>query len=305
MLQAPAPLLEERAFNRPGDLLDKDQTVNFATMKIVLGRCFDLKAEQPGEIPDRNSAPVSKAWLVSQETGTSFLIESLPYPEILDFLQRLPEPAARQIDRPKVNQRLAARTGSKRALPVSLASSVARTPKARRPLRLAARNSLKPAPGVVLDYLLINSTQTNFTFKGDTTYYATNYVALNGKTTLEGGTVVKGIKWDNGPYTGTFIVYGSFECRTGPYRPAIFTGADDDTVGEIISGSTGIPSPPYRASLWFSTTNSIVLENVRTRYAVVGCSISPGASATLRHLQFGGCTRRSRNSRIVALCKTF
>jgi hypothetical protein len=60
-------------------------------------------------------------------------------------------------------------------------------------------------------------------------------------------------------------------------------------VGEIISASTGTPSPLYRASLWFSTTNSIVLENVRVRYAVVGCSINPGASATLRHLQFTDC----------------
>ena len=86
-------------------------------------------------------------------------------------------------------------------------------------------------PGVILDYVLINSTQTNFTFYGDTTYYATNYVALYGTTILEGGTVAKGIQWDGGIYTGTFFVYGAFDCRTSPYRPAIFTAADDNTVG--------------------------------------------------------------------------
>ena len=32
--------------------------------------------------------------------------------------------------------------------------------------------------------------------------------------------MAKGIKWDGGPYTGTFFVYGAFDCRTSPYRPA-------------------------------------------------------------------------------------
>ena len=58
-------------------------------------------------------------------------------------------------------------------------------------------------PGVLLDYILINSTQTNFVFKSDTTYYATNYVALYGTTTLEGGAIAKGIKWDGGVSTGS------------------------------------------------------------------------------------------------------
>jgi len=43
--------------------------------------------------------------------------------------------------------------------------------------------------------------------------------------------VAKGIQWDGGIYTGTFFVYGAFDCRTSPYRPAIFTAADDNTVG--------------------------------------------------------------------------
>ena len=67
--------------------------------------------------------------------------------------------------------------------------------------------------------------------------------------------MAKGIQWDGGPYTGTFIVYGAFDCRTSPYRPAIFTAVDDDTAGDVIAGvSTGSPTNSYRGSLWFDTT---------------------------------------------------
>src|SRR3989454_12812280 len=154
---------------------------------------------------------------------------------------------------------------------------------------MAAAKASVGQPGVVLDYIFVNNTQTNFTFKGDTTYYATNYVSLFETTTLEGGTIAKGIQWDGGPYTGTFFVYGAFDCRTSPYRPAIFTAADDDTEGEVIAGSTGTPSNYYRGALWFDTTNAVVLENVCIRYAVSGCAIKSGTSPTLRHMQFVSC----------------
>src|SRR2546428_2325261 len=154
---------------------------------------------------------------------------------------------------------------------------------------MAAAKAPARQPGVLLDYFLINSTQTNFVFKGDTTYYATNYVSLFATTTLEGGAVAKGIKWDGGVATGTFFVYGAFDCRTSPYRPAIFTAADDDTVGDVIAGSTGTPTNLYRGSLWFDTTNSVVVENVCFRYAISGCAVKSGTSPTLRHLQFVSC----------------
>src|SRR5439155_12408295 len=104
----------------------------------------------------------------------------------------------------KSRDRLAANAG-KRHKPISVAQASAAPPPTsptRQPARMAAA---KPArqPGVLLDYILINSTQTNFTFRGDTTYYATNYVALYGTTTLEGGAVAKGIQHEGSPYTGT------------------------------------------------------------------------------------------------------
>src|SRR6266567_1834148 len=167
----------------------------------------------------------------------------------------------------KSKDRLAANAG-KRHKPISVAQASPALPPTSptdQPARMAAAKAPARQPGVLLDYILINSTQTNFTFIGYTTYYATNYVALYGTTTLEGGAVAKGIQHDGGPYTGTFIVYGAFDCRTSPYRPAIFTAADDDTVGNLISGSTSTPTNLYRGSLWFDTTNSVVLDNVGIR----------------------------------------
>jgi len=53
---------------------------------------------------------------------------------------------------------------------------------------------------VVLDYVLINSTNTNLIFKLNTIYYTKNYVALYSTTVLELGAVKKWIKHDGGPY---------------------------------------------------------------------------------------------------------
>jgi len=192
---------------------------------------------------------------------------------------------------PKSKERLAANAQpGKRHKPISVAQSSPAPSSTSKALRMAAAKAPGPQPGVLLDYILINSTQTNFTFNGSTTYYATNYVALFETTTLEGGAVAKGIQWDGGVATGTFIVYGAFDCRTSPYRPAIFTAVDDDTVGNVITGvSTGTPTNLYRGSLWFSTTNSVVVENVHVRYAITGCYAATGTSPTLRHLQLVSC----------------
>src|SRR5207249_5808678 len=64
----------------------------------------------------------------------------------------------------------------------------------------------------------------------------------------------------------------------------------DDNVGDVVTGvSTGTPTNLYRASLWFSTTNSVVVENVHIRHAVTGCYAATGTSPTLRHMQLVRC----------------
>ncbi len=274
---------------------DRDDALNFGAMRMIGGKSFSLDGELTagGLEPLRgNGLQNAKEWQVIN--GMTFLIESVPYIDVRASVDALPaRTVAWKIDA-KSKERLAANPQpGKRQKPISVAQSSAEPRSAsptHQPARMVAANAPARQPGVLLDYILINSTQTNFVFKSDTTYYATNYVALYGTTTLEGGAVAKGIKWDGGAATGTFIVYGAFDCRTSPYRPAIFTAVDDDTAGDVITGvSTGTPTNIYRGSLWFDTTNSVVLENIRVRYAVSGCSLKTVPSPTLRHMQFVSC----------------
>src|SRR5437867_1916620 len=291
----PEPEKSTRAILRKDGEIDQDDTLNFGSMQMIGGKTFSLDGEMGvgGPEPLRaNEIQNTKEWQVIE--GRSFLIESAPYLDAFPLIDALPARTVAWKMSPKSNEQLAANTQQgKRHKPISVAqASPAPLPVSptHQPSRMVAAKAPARQPGVILDYVLIISTQTNFTFKGDTTYYATNYVSLLGTTILEGGTVAKGINYDGGPYSGTFIVYGAFDCRTSPYRPAIFTAVDDDTVGEVITGiSTGAPTNYYRGSLWFSTTNSVVVSNLCARYAIVGCSINPGTSPTLRHLQFVSC----------------
>src|SRR6266699_4158759 len=289
----PEPEKSTGAILRSDGKTDRDDSLNFGSMQMIGGKSFSVDGElaSGGLEPLRaNELQNAKEWHVID--GKTFLIESVPHADLLPALDALPAPRVAWKMDAKSKDRLAANAG-KRHKPISVAQASPALPPTSptdQPARMAAAKAPARQPGVLLDYILINSTQTNFTFIGTNTYYATNYVALYGTTTLEGGAVAKGIKWDGGVATGTFIVYGAFDCQTSPYRPAIFTAVDDDTVGDVITGvSTGTPTNLYRGSLWFSTTNSIVVENVHVRYAVTGCYVATGTSPALRHLQLVSC----------------
>jgi hypothetical protein len=99
-------------------------------------------------------------------------------------------------------------------------------------------------PGLVVDYQTLDAGffgdgTTNFVFQGDTTYLVTGEVFLDGYVTFEGGCVCK--------FSGSdacLIPYGNTNpCYLGDtYRPTVFTSSDDNTVGAVISGSSGNPS---------------------------------------------------------------
>src|SRR5204862_2794096 len=123
------------------------------------------------------------------------------------------------------------------------------------------RRQESSTPGVTLDWSLLSSA-TNFTFKGDTTYYVSGPVTLSsttsGATVIEGGTVVK---FTNSTATARITITGPISCHTSAYRPAVFTSKDADDVGEKITGSTGSPANFYGQGLEFGGTNS--LSNLR------------------------------------------
>ena len=156
------------------------------------------------------------------------------------------------------------------------------------------RSSLVPGfspstpSGLVLDYTLLVSTPT-VTLSGRDTYYVNGTVNIT-SLTIEGGTVVK--------FTNTtsarIYVSGSVTCKTAPYRPAILTSKDDDTVGETIPGSTGTPAGYYGNPMLKIYPYGVTLENLRFRWAKAALQFdgqSLSYTHTLRHLQMVDCEK--------------
>ncbi len=244
-----------------------DTTLDFDGMRMGPGQAFTVEDSLRVEIPrgsanrpghGRGGHPVYKTW--AHLEGRVFLIEELPFEEIQQDLQNLPQRGGQS----RLNNSSHPEAMVKRVLPAS------------RPVVEAKAKSLPLAvldmdwqPGLVLDYYLINTGQTDFTFQGDTTYYITGPVSLSGTTVLEGGAVIK--------YTNSSasleLEYGSvFNCKTSPYRPAVFTAMDDDTVGEPINGSRGTPLGYYGntgLSLNLVANSGLVLHDIRMSHSVV------------------------------------
>jgi hypothetical protein len=125
---------------------------------------------------------------------------------------------------------------------------------------------------------------TNYTFQGDTTYYISSSVRLYGTNTFEGGTV---IKYANTNSAGIYV-YGPINCLTGPYRPAIFTAKDDNTVGESISGSTGAPLGYYANPALAMQGNAPNISYFRIAYAQLAIS-AVGTTNSIKNGQIINC----------------
>jgi hypothetical protein len=103
------------------------------------------------------------------------------------------------------------------------------------------------------------------------------------------------VKFD--PYAYIFDV-GGVACQTGPYRPAVLTDMNDDTVGETIPGSSGSPSAVgafiVMSSSMTGSTTGIVVHDVRFCYMDFGIGWYSESSGSyyldLWNCQFLDCT---------------
>ncbi len=258
---------------------EPDELMSFGTMEMAEGRAFTVGEE------DVALALVHKRW-VQLEDGRSFLVETVGVPAIADALEILPEPTKRSgasIKFPRFKDRLQAFLSTPKSEPRKQQAKIQSIVGSD---KLLALNQM---PGVVLDYQLTLSTgQTNYTFRGDTTYLVTGTVDLFGTTTLEGGTVVK--------YTATnsprLNIQGALSSRTSRYRPAVFTAVDDNSVGEVISGSTGNPGTTAYGTYalrFLNTGVSHKVEHVRVRNASYGIGFGGSLSNTVFNAQFVRC----------------
>jgi hypothetical protein len=279
-----SPPLEKQvgSITRADGSVDRDEQLLFGTMLFGSGSVFDGTGKSVRGV---------RQW--QEVDGKVFLIESVPYAELKPLLASLPKDSqARSIDAGKLRDLWAGGSRSvgtpdrnrdrdearpARELPVR---GIVRSEK-----RIASAPSARET-GVVLDWTLL-PTATNFTFKGDTTYYVSASVTLsattNGATAIEGGTVVK---WTNSA-NAQITITGQISCQTGPYRPAVFTSKDDDSIGEKITGSSGNPTNFYGSGILVNDNNT--LHDLRFAFANTAIEVAGGQTVAIQDSQFVSC----------------
>ena len=244
----------------------RDSTLDFGSMKMIRGKAFQIPAQNEPPQSSSRSIPVYKTW--TQLEGRTLLIEELPYKKIGTFLQTLPllQAAGASVSMDSVLRRVSPVrllpptrivAGRSRPSPVAHGAS--------RPVQQISKAGAKEKPGVVWDYNIVTSDQTNVTFKGDTTYYVSGECDLFGTTIFEGGTV---IKFTNS-FGTTLYLEANWICDTAPYGLAVFTCKDDNIVGEKISGSSGSPTQTGDQYINGDGVNGL-LKYVRMCYAGYG-----------------------------------
>jgi hypothetical protein len=264
----PQPAIQARKLAAQAGLSLTDQSLGFGAMQMVPGRAFLL-----GNNAVDSGAQAGKQWLLLDER--QFLVEEVPVDAIADELATLPLTAMQ--------------SGSSKASHMAfrhLALPPQRLVKNTSKTMMLAKAGL-PAQGFVLDYQTVNTSLTNYTFQGDTTYYISGPFYSYGTNTFEGGTVIKFAT--NGSIA---IAYGTtspdINWKAGAYRPVIFTAKDDNTVGENVgSGNpTGYYGNPMLALNDFSPQAPLI--GLRMSYAKTAIQ-SGGASANIYDAQFINC----------------
>ncbi len=288
-LDPPEPVKEQVVVD--GQVGLTDEKLDFGEMKIGRGKAFAIGAEAN----QKSSVPVVKQWTVLD--GRKFLVEEVQYKRIESTLKTLPEKPQAALPDTKKFQNLASIERKLPALPTGTSD---------KPIELAQLD-IYGQPGFVLDYSALASS-TDFTFQGDTTYFCSGDVNLDGTSTIEGGTVVKfGRSPENtsGDPAGTISFNGPIDCQTTAYRPAIFTAMDDDTVGERISGSCGTPNGYFGSTGYYGgngnefhgsacdvlrvSENLTDLRHLRVNYLVSAFRFPDSGDIYLRNVQLLNC----------------
>jgi hypothetical protein len=220
----PQPAIQTTTLPSQAGLSLIDNSLGFGQMQMVPGRAFLL-----GQNARDVGAMVGKQWV--QVEGRQFLVEQVPVNAIVDGLITLPS-TAKAVGQGKTQYAVSRHLVLPPQRFVKSDSS--------KPMMLSKAGA--PKQGFVLDYQTLNSSQTNYTFQGDNTYYISGAVNLYGtNNTFEGGTVLK--------YTNNASVNlesgGGLNWQASAYRPVVFTARDDNSVGVTISGSTGSPTNYY------------------------------------------------------------
>jgi hypothetical protein len=240
-----------------------DPYLDFGGMQMIHGRAFTISdTNAPVFINDPSGIAVKKTWV--EVNNRRFLLEEVPY----SLVQPVPANSSAQ-------------TNSLAAATVSYQKTQALSKIGWLPPRrtIASQTNMmqiaKRAPAhhqeLVLDYLMISGYYTNgYTFRADTTYLISSPVYLEGSNVFEGGTVIK-ITNNYSSYVITLESGSTATWQTSTYHPIVFTSMNDNSIGQTIAGSTGVPVTSGGATYLFNESGSgIQIINARFKYAAIG-----------------------------------
>ena len=256
----------------------QDETLKFGKMTMGQGKAFAAN-HLNSQVPSANSRTrVYKSWLHLQ--GRTFLIEQVPLIYVANELNALPSTS--RIETPGNGN-------------LKFASNALEFPPAREivtgtnQIQIAAAD-LNPHRGMVLDYNILDSDQTDYTFEEGQTYLVSGSVNLGDGSENRSSVIFQGgavIKFTSDASNGINYDPNDASYPTSPDLPAILTSKDDDSVGAQIDGSTGNP---------ITLTNVMYLPNVGggdgpanldIYYAGVG--MAPGDPCPLLNCRFFNC----------------
>ena len=288
-----------------------DSALTFGSMRMQVGQAFILNqrdTDAPSNGPRR--APVGKSYRVLD--GRPILIEGVDYRTLKPMLQRVSADSRRTPPEQKdqwamreplspeyESQTTPSRSHSPRSLLAGRAAMLrtihtprmalrAKLPTIQRASLDKPLNPILAAQVLVMDYdLLLTTNVMDYTFRADTTYYVDGEVDLGGNTTIEGNTVIK-LDPDPNAASSLFQCGGTVICKTGPYRPAVFTLRDDDTVGEILPQSThNLPTDfPFTVPLTMVfCEEQPILHHLRFSHADTAVDVQ-FTDCSISHIQF-------------------
>ena len=139
-----------------------------------------------------------------------------------------------------------------------------------------------PMQGLVLDYMtVLDSLPNNYIVsRRHDLLHQSGYVLLNRTNTIEGGAVLK--------YTNSASLnFGSggpwcLVSKAGPYRMAVLTSMNDNSVGETIANSTGNPTNTGATylNLSITATGSTNPPLSYLRFAYAGTALAQASGGT-------------------------
>jgi hypothetical protein len=239
--------------------IEEDILLNFGKMAIGMGKAFSIAGQ--GGTNAVKLGRVSKHW--TRLEGRDFLIEEVPYRAISNAVEKLPfHASAAPVG--TVIEHLAA---LEPLLPKEVASTAA-------PQAIQLAQSMPGEAGVVLDYTIFDDQEDmtdDFEFLSGSTYYISGALYFEGAPTLDGGSVLK-----FGSYAEiyNYCSYSLFNFNGSPGNPVMLTSRDNDSVGDIIDGSSGSPSPqcpPYTDFIFENGggggASGVTIANIRASYA--------------------------------------